>query len=432
MEDRLFEKIINDCRDNPDLVFINLFMNNEPLTDPHIVERVEYVKKTLPQVCVTLYTNGLLLTEETADRLKRTKFDWISISFHGIRKATIEDTMGIPYDKALHRINTFIKKVRREKRALKEFVGINFLNHENLTEEEIGEVIEYWKGKGIGHVAYFPGPVTRAGNVSTLPKPCNSGKILGCYSVQEDEMIHILEDGKVVLCCMDWRREVILGDLNNQSIHEIWNGKRRDVWDMIQGMTEMSEDFLCRKCEEAMVGIDRGESSEMLDILLIHLPPWPIEAPPLLVSSLASSLEANNIKTELLDLNIKTYKRITESQRELWNPNNVKKWRHKEKYKQMVEKEGLREIKNHCVRELIAIDTQLMLFSVNADNMRFAADIAIMLKKLLPDIMIIFRVPDMSLKQKRKIAPRNVADFFLYGEDIGPLLTIIKTSNNQS
>lgn len=433
MDDQLFEKIINECRANTDLTFINLFMNNEPLTDPHIAERIEYAKEALPGVFVNIYTNGFLLTEETVDRLKSSKFDWISISFHGIRKATIEKTMGISYDKTLHRINSFIKKVKREKGGhIKEFIGINFLKHENLTDEEKDEAISYWKSKGISHVAYFPGYISRAGNVKNLPVCDNKGKILGCSSVLEDEMIHILEDGKVVLCCMDWRREVILGDLNKQSIHEIWNGKRKDVWEMIQGRAKMPKDFLCKRCEEAVVGIDKGGTSDELDILLIHLPPWPLEAPPYSVSSLASSLDTCKIKSEVLDLNIEAYNTITESQRILWTPDNFKKWRYKENYKRLVEKEGLRDSINHCVKKLVSINSQVMFFLINVDNMRFASDIAVKLKKFLPDIMIIFGVSDISLKQKRKVAPRNIVDLYIYGEDIAPLLETIKDRNTQN
>lgn len=433
MEDWLFEKIINDCRDNPDLTIINLFMNNEPLTDPHIVERIKYVKDTLPWVFVNIYTNGVHLTEETAEGLKKSKFDWISFSFHGIRKVTIEETMGISYDKTLQRITTFINKVKQEHGGhIKEFVGINFLKHENLTDEEEDEVIKFWRKKGIGHIAYFSTPVSRAGNTKNLPKTFNRGKILGCSSVLEDEMIHILEDGKVILCCMDWRREVILGDINKQSIHEIWNGERKEVWEMIKGRAKMPKDFLCKKCEEAVTGIDKSDTSGKLDILLINLPPWPPETPPYLVSSLASSLDACNIKTGVLDLNLEIYNKITESQRMLWILENHKLWRYKEKYKQLVEKEGLRDSINYCVKKLVSINTQVMYFLINAENMRFAADIAVNTKKFLPWIMIIFGVPDLSLKQKRKVAPRNIVDRYIYGKDTTQLLEIIRDRNSQS
>ena len=426
MEDKLFKKIINDCSNNPYLQFINLFMNNEPLTDPRIVERINYVKKIIPQTYVNIYTNGLLLTAKTGDRLMKSKFDWISISFHGIRKETIEKTMGIPYDTALHRISAFIKNVKKEKVYVKEFVGINFLKHENLTDEEIEEAISYWKSLGIGHIAYYPGPISRAGNVTNLRKTHSKAKILGCSSVLEDEMIHILEDGKVTLCCMDWRREVILGDLNNQSIHEIWKGKRKEVWEMIQGRAEIPEDFLCRRCEEAIVGRDENDTSEKLDILLVHLPPWPPKTTPSFLLSLASSLEASKIKAKALDLNLLIYEGITKSRKFLWTQENFKRWRYKENYKRLVEKEGLRESINNCIKRLVTVNTQVMFFSINEDNMRFASDIAIKLKKCLPELTVVFGAPDVSLKQKRKVAPRKIVDFYVYGEDASPILEILK------
>ena len=38
--------------------------------------------------------------------------------------------------------------------------------------------------------------------------------------------LHILWDGKVVPCCWDYDGKYILGDLNKQTLEEIWNGKK--------------------------------------------------------------------------------------------------------------------------------------------------------------------------------------------------------------
>jgi hypothetical protein len=66
-------------------------------------------------------------------------------------------------------------------------------------------------------------------------------------------MAAVLHTGEVVLCCMDWRREAVLGDINEQSLAAIWRGdRRRQVMAMLQGEREAPPDFLCKRCEESL------------------------------------------------------------------------------------------------------------------------------------------------------------------------------------
>lgn len=250
MDEALFKKIIDECGRHKSIERIILYMNNEPLTDPYMVERINYAKEKVYWASIHILTNGASLTDEISEKLIESKLDWIGISFHGIRKETVEKAMGIPFEAALERISSFIKKAG-EKKNIKEYIMVTFLKHRFLSGEEKEEAMSYWKNKGIERISYFNGPVSRAGNVRDLPGVYHREKIVGCKSIWADEMIHIVEDGKVVLCCMDWSREIILGELNKESIHGVWNGRRRKMWEIICGGNNMPEDFPCKRCEEA-------------------------------------------------------------------------------------------------------------------------------------------------------------------------------------
>ena len=248
----LYKKIIDECGTHQEIERIILYMNNEPLTDPHLIQRINYAKEHLPLAGVHILTNGALLSDEIADKLLSSRLDWIGISFHGIRKDTIEKAMGIDYERALERIRAFIKKAAKSKN-IKEYIMITFLRHKYLTEDEKQEAIGFWRALGIERISYFDGPISRAGNVKNFPRVYHKETIVGCDSIWADEMIHIVEDGSVVLCCMDWKREIVLGDLNRESIGEVWNGRRGKLWDAIQRGCELSEHFLCRRCEAAII-----------------------------------------------------------------------------------------------------------------------------------------------------------------------------------
>lgn len=62
--------------------------------------------------------------------------------------------------------------------------------------------------------------------------------------------IYILPDGKVTICEeLYWHPKFILGDINTQSIKEIWNSKKaKDLFYIKQN--EFRTDSHCSKCEE--------------------------------------------------------------------------------------------------------------------------------------------------------------------------------------
>jgi len=66
-------------------------------------------------------------------------------------------------------------------------------------------------------------------------------------------MIHILFNGDVVLCCMDWKRKVVLGNVRSQSIEKIWNSRKYEaVRKIISGENKGWPGFICYQCEEAV------------------------------------------------------------------------------------------------------------------------------------------------------------------------------------
>lgn len=59
----------------------------------------------------------------------------------------------------------------------------------------------------------------------------------------------IAPDGVAGVCCSDWRRKLIIGDLNKQSLLEVWNGDTlKKFWiDMLSG--NKNKYAMCTQCE---------------------------------------------------------------------------------------------------------------------------------------------------------------------------------------
>ena len=71
-----------------------------------------------------------------------------------------------------------------------------------------------------------------------------------CRFHRDTQWLHILSDGRVALCCMDYGQEEIVGDLRARSIGEIWASPRlAETRTRIRGALPAGPPKLCRQCE---------------------------------------------------------------------------------------------------------------------------------------------------------------------------------------
>jgi len=160
--------------------------------------------------------------------------------------------MGLNFEKTLQNISLFIDMAKKRKKP-QNYVMITFFKWKYLEEEEKQEAVKFWLEKGVSEISVFDGPISRAGNVKAIVSPLRKNKIYGCNSIWANEMLHILYNGDVVLCCMDWRRETVLGNVKNSSIEEIWNGERyKNFREFVTGITESPTNFICKRCEASV------------------------------------------------------------------------------------------------------------------------------------------------------------------------------------
>ena len=62
--------------------------------------------------------------------------------------------------------------------------------------------------------------------------------------------LHVLYDGTCVPCCMCYNREGQFGNLNYQSINEVFRTREWiDFYEKARGLKESSDDFICKRCD---------------------------------------------------------------------------------------------------------------------------------------------------------------------------------------
>ena len=61
--------------------------------------------------------------------------------------------------------------------------------------------------------------------------------------------LSINHKGILNACALDWELKTNFGDVNNQSLYEIWNGKKFNDFRRMQLRKERGDDELCGKCD---------------------------------------------------------------------------------------------------------------------------------------------------------------------------------------
>lgn len=229
MSDDLFEKIVDECSAHVECEEIALYLQNEPLLDRQLEDKVRLVKdRSSGRICVRIVTNGSLLDDERIDGLLDAGVDRVAISINAFTAETYRRIMGgLDLDRTLANIYSLLDKAPPEV-----LVTLTFMVT-SINEHEISQAIEYWSGLGVLCGAY--GINTHAGNVPQF-------EALRAASVPEREKecfmpldsLPILCTGDVLLCCTDWARESVAGSVASETLYEVWHsepvsGLRRDA-----------------------------------------------------------------------------------------------------------------------------------------------------------------------------------------------------------
>ncbi len=225
MEEAIFHKVVDELAEYRPKSLIPCFLN-EPLLDSNLIKKFSYIHQRAPKTRINLTTNASLLTEEkTASLVDEGFLNEINISFQGISKEVYERSMpGLSYDRTRKNVEYLIHYVQNKKERLPA-ITITMVRTK-IVAPEIRKALAYWKKMGVkSRVLDYE---NRSGEVNdqisaNTTLPYNTCK-------RPFNTVVIAFDGKVVLCCVDYKRKMIMGDLHEESLHKIWNGvKFQDV-----------------------------------------------------------------------------------------------------------------------------------------------------------------------------------------------------------
>jgi len=209
MDFNIFKKIIDDCTDLEHLCMHNW---GEPLLHKDIFRMIEYAKNKGVNY-VVMNTNGTLLTDKMINRIVNSKLDIIRFSIDGSAE-TFKRVRGVK----LENIEKNIKKLKiiKEKKKPELKMGVVFTVEED-TEGDAEEYINHWE-KIVDHVRLQPKLITSP-RTEVCPEPF--GKDYG--------KLVVLWDGRVIPCCVDYNANLMIGNIQNDTIPNLWKSEKLNI-----------------------------------------------------------------------------------------------------------------------------------------------------------------------------------------------------------
>ena len=187
MSDDLFRKIIQDLADMNYSGVIAFYSNNEPLLDERIINFYKYANEKLPNAFFSMWTNGTLLTFE--------KFLEIMAYLDSLVIDNYNDDKQINSPE-LQKIYDYIQ------------AHPEIQNRVNFAFRLQNEVLTSRGGQA-------PNKIGK-----------NNKNALNVLCPLPFRQLIIRPTGEISLCCNDPLGKYTMGDLNTQTINEVWNSEK--------------------------------------------------------------------------------------------------------------------------------------------------------------------------------------------------------------
>lgn len=214
----------------------------ETFMDPFFFERAAYARGKGMEVYTI--SNGSLLNKRLADRAIFF-LDKIRFSVYGITKNVYESIhLGLKYDHVISNIEYLIEERNRRKSRVPK-IEVYF-----LFMDENKHQIEDFKRKWMGCVD---------GIAIWKPHNWGDGRKYRVFEENENKEtcgrpamgpIQVQWNGLVVPCCFDYNSNIVLGDLNSQSLYEIITGPSYDKFRKAHIDKEFSLYPFCDTCDQ--------------------------------------------------------------------------------------------------------------------------------------------------------------------------------------
>jgi len=231
MSDNLFLKILKDAKKIKTIREIIPMMLGEPFMDPKFLERLKLINKILPGRRIRIFTNCSLLTKQIIEELWKIDNLYMVFSLNGTKEIR-KNLMGLDdFDNVIKMIKLY---------ATKKHCIVQMVSHPSISNKEEKDFLNLFPNKP---------PIVKIISY----KNWSGDKFTAFPKTKCERAIShmtIMWNGLVNLCCMEYGKE-IFGDLNKQSIKEVWEKNKRQRYYILHSIGKYDKNTPCYNCTKA-------------------------------------------------------------------------------------------------------------------------------------------------------------------------------------
>lgn len=244
----IFYKVIQDLKEFPQKVkIINLYKDGEPLVNPRFVTMAKMTRDAGVAERIYSKTNGWFIPR--MPDLAEAPLDMLGLSVPHVNDEGIYRTVGrrVKYDAYRDGVKRLFEDSRRTftinaKMALYQMTEADkeqfFRDFEPITDTCALEGLHSWGATELGDMM-----LEDNGPHDGVPVNYKLICPLPFY------MLSVSSDGIVNTCCAEWGNFHRHGDINKNSLKEIWDGERRANFLLMHAEGRRTENKACRDCQ---------------------------------------------------------------------------------------------------------------------------------------------------------------------------------------
>ncbi len=227
---------------------IDLSYYNEPLLRRDLIEFVTYAESR-GILDIMFSTNAQLLSQALSETLLGTGLTRLLVSLDAGTEETFKKVrVGGDFHKVVRNLEYFLRR-KKERRQVLPITRVSFVKTK-LNEHELPDFITRWKPLvdylSIQELVEMDGMQT-----SLTPQSRLSNDDFHCHHPWH--RMTLRANGDALPCCTVWGQQLPMGNVNRQSIAEIWTSAQMRSLRRLHKEGRYYENPVCKKCAESSV-----------------------------------------------------------------------------------------------------------------------------------------------------------------------------------
>ena len=256
MEQGLFERIIEECARHG-VRRLSPYLMNEPFLDRDLPKKIRFMHENCPTAKVVVTSNGSMLRRDVVKEVLDLgpALHALYISFQGVEKESYEKTMrgAMKFEQTLENVNYLVDEMRRRNATYPEL----WITMVDTNVIDAKKAVEYWRSKGVR--SKYTTLENRGGNIADAEDIAHTEMDYYTTCTRLMKQAYILFNGDMVICCTDYSRQMVLGNMVDSSVREVWNGPTATAFRSAYLGHRFEELVLCKDCK-----VDRVREVEFL------------------------------------------------------------------------------------------------------------------------------------------------------------------------